>query len=86
VLADKLGHSPSASEAKESAVRSSAQQLAWLALVDILAFFAILLIGFAYVWRRGDLDWVRAVTQEPVAQPQRVPPSGTVERESVLLA
>ena len=24
-------------------------------------FFAILLVGFAYVWNRGDLDWVRAV-------------------------
>ena len=22
------------------------------------AFFAILLVGFAYVWYRGDLDWV----------------------------
>jgi NADH-quinone oxidoreductase subunit A len=22
-------------------------------------FFAVLLVGFAYVWSRGDLDWVR---------------------------
>jgi NADH-quinone oxidoreductase subunit A len=27
-------------------------------------FFAILLVGFAYVWSRGDLDWVRAVSSE----------------------
>ena len=23
-------------------------------------FFAVLLVGFAYVWNRGDLNWVRA--------------------------
>ena len=27
-------------------------------------FFAVLLVGFAYVWKRGDLDWVRAVSRE----------------------
>ncbi len=24
----------------------------------------MLLVGFAYVWRRGDLDWVRALSRE----------------------
>jgi hypothetical protein len=24
----------------------------------------ILLVGFAYVWYRGDLDWVRAVANQ----------------------
>ncbi|HTQ38050.1 MAG TPA: NADH-quinone oxidoreductase subunit A [Pirellulales bacterium] len=67
-------------------IRSSANQLAWLALVDILAFFAILMVGFAYVWRRGDLDWVRATAQEPISQPQRIPSSGTVELEPVMMA
>ncbi len=38
--------------------------LARTALVDMAAFFAILLSGFAYVWTRGDLDWVRAVSAE----------------------
>ena len=31
---------------------------------DIGVFFAVLMVGFAYVWRRGDLDWVRAVSRE----------------------
>ncbi len=31
------------------------------ALVDLLIFFAILLVGFAYLWRFGYLDWVRSV-------------------------
>lgn len=38
--------------------------LARTAVVDMAAFFAILLVGFAYVWYRGDLDWVRAVAAE----------------------
>lgn len=42
----------------------TAYQLGWTALVDILVFFGVLLVGFAYVWKRGDLDWVRAVTSQ----------------------
>ncbi|MFM8284177.1 MAG: NADH-quinone oxidoreductase subunit A [Planctomycetaceae bacterium] len=38
--------------------------LAGVAVVDMAAFFAVLLMGFAYVWYRGDLDWVRAVAAE----------------------
>ena len=45
-------------------VREEARQLALTAMVDIGVFFAVLLVGFAYVWYRGDLDWVRAVTKE----------------------
>lgn len=44
------------------AIERSAQTLALTAMVDIAAFFAVLLVGFAYLWRRGDLDWVRAIT------------------------
>lgn len=49
----------------------AALTLGWLALADVLFFFAILLLGFAYVWKRGDLDWVRAVTQQArIARPR----------------
>jgi NADH-quinone oxidoreductase subunit A len=37
--------------------------LALASMADIAVFFAVLLVGFAYVWHRGDLDWVRTVTQ-----------------------
>lgn len=40
----------------------TAQRLAWNGLADIAVFFGVLLVGFAYVWKRGDLDWVRAMT------------------------
>ncbi len=48
-----------------------ARTLLKLTVVEVLVFFLILLIGFAYVWRMGALDWVRALTQEHRAQPSR---------------
>jgi NADH-quinone oxidoreductase subunit A len=38
--------------------------LARLAVADMVTFFAVLLVGFAYVWNRGDLDWVRATSNQ----------------------
>src|SRR5262245_9286345 len=38
---------------------ATAKELGWLAFVDILVFFGVLLVGFAYLWKRGDLNWVR---------------------------
>ena len=38
----------------------AAKSLAWIAFVDLLVFFGVLLVGFAYLWRRGDLEWVRS--------------------------
>ena len=51
-------------ERSEQIVHRGMGQLALVTIVDIVAFFAILMIGFAYVWKRGDLDWVRAVSRE----------------------
>lgn len=44
--------------------KAGARQLVWLAILDIGIFFAVLMVGFAYVWKRGDLDWVRAIDRE----------------------
>jgi len=50
-------------------IQRGAKQLAWVTTVDIAVFFAILLVGFAYVWKRGDLNWVRAIgTNQPEPQ------------------
>ena len=38
----------------------SAQALRGVAIVDMLFFFGVLLVGFAYLWRFGYLDWVRS--------------------------
>ena len=42
----------------------AALKLGWISLADILVFFGVLLVGFAYVWKRGDLDWIRALTKK----------------------
>lgn len=31
----------------------------WVTLIEMFVFVGILLIGLAYVWRKGDLDWIR---------------------------
>lgn len=41
-----------------------ARKFLWIALVDLLVFFGVVLVGFAYVWKRGDLDWVRSVARQ----------------------
>ena len=37
------------------------QKLGWLAFVEGFLFIVILLAGLAYLWREGDLDWVRTL-------------------------
>jgi len=46
---------------------AAAQQLAQIAFCDILVFFGILLVGFAYLWKRGDLEWVRSTSAQSTA-------------------
>ncbi len=40
---------------------AAAREFAEFAFFELLTFFGILLVGFAYLWRRGDLEWVRSV-------------------------
>ena len=47
----------------------AARSLARLAFVDILFFFGVLLVGFAYLWKRGDLDWVRGIAAQRAERP-----------------
>src|SRR3954447_12542665 len=47
-------------------LQSAASNLALTSFADILVFFIVLMIGFFYVWIRGDLDWVRVVARERV--------------------
>jgi NADH-quinone oxidoreductase subunit A len=66
IEAARGGKSPAQARG-EWAVARAGSLLARTAAVDMAAFFAILLVGFAYVWYRGDLDWVRAVSSERAA-------------------
>ncbi|MCU0703691.1 MAG: NADH-quinone oxidoreductase subunit A [Fimbriiglobus sp.] len=47
----------------------SAATFARFAFFELMVFFGILLVGFAYLWKRGDLEWVRSVAgQTPVSR------------------
>jgi NADH-quinone oxidoreductase subunit A len=70
----------------DAAIRSDAAELARLSIIDIGVFFAVLLVGFAYVWRRGDLDWVRAVSRERSNGVEPSEPPLVVEQHSAVSA
>ena len=57
----ELGVRNPAVPSSPEAVHAGAQQLATLALVAGSIFFAVLFVGFAYEWKTGALDWVRAI-------------------------
>ena len=42
------------------AIGMTTQALRGVAIVDMLFFFGVLMVGFAYLWRFGYLDWVRS--------------------------
>ena len=67
---------PSA-ERSTAIIRDGARQLALITIVDIAVFFAVLLVGFAYVWKRGDLNWVRAYRRGDIND--EPPPGGSPE-------
>jgi NADH-quinone oxidoreductase subunit A len=58
-----LSHSPGTLAPENVISAATAHGLVLTGLADILVFFAVLLVAFAYVWKRGDLDWVRAMTE-----------------------
>lgn len=64
-----------------------AKKFLWIALADLLVFFGVVLVGFAYVWKRGDLDWVRSVARQRAMEmnlaPQP-PPGGRLAEPPVL--
>jgi len=57
------------------------QKLGMYAFVEMLVFLAILFVGYAYVWVKGDLDWDRPeptiptvrLRNQPVAAPRNTP-------------
>ncbi|GIW82380.1 MAG: hypothetical protein KatS3mg105_4187 [Gemmatales bacterium] len=71
----KLAKATDGQEGDMPLVRQSqkaARQMAVIAFFDLAVFFGVLLVGFAYLWKNGDLNWVRATTSqqpEPVEEP-----------------
>ena len=67
------GQAPAAGTVPDA---DAAHTLATLAFIDILVFFGVLLVGFVYLWKRGDLEWVRSMAGQP--RPADQPTGGGV--------
>ena len=56
----------------------------WIKLIAILSlglfFFGVLLVGFAYLWRFGYLDWVRSAATTSIRADYR--PGFDLSREA----
>ena len=46
----------------------------WLSLFEMFIFIGILLIGLVYVWKKGDLNWIRPQQNLPIS-PSKIPSS-----------
>jgi NADH-quinone oxidoreductase subunit A len=42
------------------------RNLGWFAFIEMVVFLAILFVGYAYVWRKGDLEWDKPDPKVPV--------------------
>jgi NADH-quinone oxidoreductase subunit A len=71
------------SAADEQQIRRAASQFVWYTLAAIMVFFLILFVGFAYEWKTGAFDWVRAVSRER-GSPQPPLPIVALEEELVV--
>jgi len=69
-----------------ASVRRTARHLALLSFADIAVFFGVLMVGFAYVWKRGDLDWVRATTRQDRLPVERSPLPRPLEPSQSILS
>lgn len=67
-------------------LRGAAKKMAKYSLADIVVFFAVLMVGFAYVWKRGDLDWVRAIARERTQPAPRPPTPRALEPSQSILS
>ena len=61
-LTERLGgHAFGTLPADAALPAGDATRLAVAGALDLAVFFGVLLVGFAYIWKRGDLDWVKTV-------------------------
>jgi NADH-quinone oxidoreductase subunit A len=91
VTATRLRELGIRSDANETAaqtgnIQQSARRLALTSFADIGVFFAVLMVGFAYVWKRGDLDWVRSMERQKVEPAHRPPVPRALEPSQSILS
>jgi NADH-quinone oxidoreductase subunit A len=61
------------------------RDLGWLAFVEMMIFVAVLLVGLAYIWGKGDIEWVkpRPTWGSGDAAEQPAEPAQSPEREMI---
>jgi NADH-quinone oxidoreductase subunit A len=64
--------------------KDSAAKFGWVAFLDILVFFGVLLVGFAYLWRRGDINWIRSTAAQETPPPAKTEESGRAPLATVV--
>jgi NADH-quinone oxidoreductase subunit A len=67
-------------------IRRGSWQFAAFASAAMGVFFIVLLIGYAYEWKTGAYDWVRALTQEKRAEISVVRKTVPIEEEELVEA
>lgn len=65
-------------------LQADVRTLGWMAFGAINVFFVVLLIGFAYEWKTGAFDWVRAVSKERALRVSRAPVEILLEDQPAL--
>lgn len=49
----------------QKSLLAAAPMWGWLTLIEMFVFVGILILGLVYVWRRGDLDWIKPAQEIP---------------------
>jgi NADH-quinone oxidoreductase subunit A len=47
----------------------------WVAFVELMLFTVVLLVGLAWAWAHGDLEWIKKLSQSPRKSPEPGAPS-----------
>ncbi len=81
-----MTHAAAAKSIASDGLQAAAGKLAMISFADILVFFFVLMVGFFYVWKRGDLDWVHTMTRGRVQPIHRPPPRSVEPSQSILSA
>ncbi len=84
--AARLGVTSNPLARSAAGVHQTARTMALISFADIAVFFAVLMVGFAYVWKRGDLDWVRAVSRQDKLPVHRPPATRALEPSQSILS
>jgi NADH-quinone oxidoreductase subunit A len=59
----------------EEGLRADIRRFTWYVYAATLFFFFVLFVGFAYEWKTGAFDWVRAVISQRGGRSAQPPPS-----------